>query len=152
MNIEVSDGFYSWLKSTRELFEFPSDEAVLVFYLNRYMGKIPMRDSKQMDIPFDIIYSVISEFYLLPIDLLKSKSRCKKEINDVKSIARYITKRVKGCPTIEIANYLGVDFSTISYSLQIIEERIKKEPELQRTISTIIGLITAKAGKTNAAA
>lgn len=152
MNVEVSDEFYSWLKSTRELFEFPSDEAVLVFYLNRYMGKVPMRDSKQMDIPFDTIYSVISEFYMLPMDLLKSKSRSKKEINDVKFVARYITKRVKGCPTVEIANYLGIDFSTVSYSLQIIEERIRVEPELQRTISTIIGLITAKAGKTNAAA
>ncbi len=145
MNIEVSDAFYSWLESTRELFEFPSHEAVLLFYINRYMGNIPMRDSKQMDIPFDTIFSEVAENYSTTVEKLKAKKGIGKGLREAKLIARYVSKKIKGCSTADVANFLGIDHSSVNYSIQAIEQRIKESPELQRSISDIVVSLTNKA-------
>lgn len=142
MQIEISDTLYEWLESSRKMFEFSNHEEVLLFYVHRYMGLVKMRDSKKMDIPFEIIFNTVASHYEITLSEITIGKKMSKKQAEARYVSRYVAKQITGCTNSDLGRFVKLDQSTISHSIAVIEQRIKEDSSLQRLVASLIKQIT----------
>ena len=83
------------------------------------------------------IQRIVSEFYDIPNDLLRAKTR-KQEIVIARQVAMYLAKDLTNCSLKTIGlNFGGRDHSTVIHACQTVEEQIKIDPKFRLTIDQI---------------
>ncbi len=83
------------------------------------------------------IQRIVSEFYDIPNDLLRAKTR-KQEIVIARQIAMYIAKELTNCSLKTIGlNFGGRDHSTVIHAYQTVEEQIKIDQKFRLSIEQI---------------
>lgn len=142
MQIEISDTFYEWLESSKKMFGFSNHEEVLLFYVHRYMGLVKMRDSKRMDIPFDVIFNTVANHYGISLEEITTGKKMSKKLPEARYVSRYVAKQITGCTNSDLGRFIKADQSTISHSIAIIDQRIKEDSSLQRLVASLIKQIT----------
>ena len=83
------------------------------------------------------IQRIVSEYYDIPNDLLRAKTR-KQEIVVARQVAMYIAKELTNCSLKTIGlNFGGRDHSTVIHAYQTVEEQIKIDQKFRITIEQI---------------
>ncbi len=83
------------------------------------------------------IQRIVSEFYDIPNDLLRAKTR-KQEVVMARQAAMYLAKDLTNCSLKTIGlNFGGRDHSTVIHACQTVEEQIKIDPKFRSTIEQI---------------
>ncbi len=83
------------------------------------------------------IQRIVSEYYDIPNDLLRAKTR-KQEIVIARQVAMYIAKELTNCSLKTIGlNFGGRDHSTVIHAYQTVEEQIKIDQKFRITIEQI---------------
>ena len=83
------------------------------------------------------IQRIVSEFYDIPNDLLRAKTR-KQEIVIARQVAMYLAKDLTNCSLKTIGlNFGGRDHSTVIHACQTVEEQIKIDPKFRLSIDQI---------------
>ncbi len=85
----------------------------------------------------DKIITVVSEFYGIPIDSMKSKKR-KKDIARARQVAMYFLRNILDKPFKEIGEIFGgKDHSTVMHSVGKVEEDMKGNKYFEKDMGTI---------------
>ncbi len=83
------------------------------------------------------IQRIVSEFYDIPNDLLRAKTR-KQEIVIARQVAMYIAKDLTNCSLKTIGlNFGGRDHSTVIHAYQTVEEQIKIDQKFRLSVEQI---------------
>ncbi|MFA6468730.1 MAG: chromosomal replication initiator protein DnaA [Bacteroidota bacterium] len=83
------------------------------------------------------IQRIVSEFYDIPNDLLRAKTR-KQEVVIARQVAMFLAKDLTNCSLKTIGlNFGGRDHSTVIHAYQTVEEQIKIDPKFRATIEQI---------------
>jgi chromosomal replication initiator protein len=83
------------------------------------------------------IQRIVSEFYDIPNDLLRAKTR-KQEIVIARQVAMYLAKELTNCSLKTIGlNFGGRDHSTVIHAYQTVEEQIKIDPKFRLSIDQV---------------
>jgi chromosomal replication initiator protein len=83
------------------------------------------------------IQRIVSEFYDIPNDLLRAKTR-KQEIVIARQVAMYLAKELTNCSLKTIGlNFGGRDHSTVIHAYQTVEEQIKIDPKFRSSIDQL---------------
>ena len=83
------------------------------------------------------IQRIVSEYYDIPNDLLRAKTR-KQEIVIARQVAMYIAKEMTNCSLKTIGlNFGGRDHSTVIHAYQTVEEQIKIDQKFRITVEQI---------------
>ena len=83
------------------------------------------------------IQRIVSEFYDIPNDLLRAKTR-KQEIVVARQVAMYLAKELTNCSLKTIGlNFGGRDHSTVIHAYQTVEEQIKIDPKFRASMDQI---------------
>ena len=83
------------------------------------------------------IQRIVAEFFDLPVDLLRAKTR-KQEIVNARQIAMYLAKDLTNSSLKTIGlNFGGRDHSTVIHACQTIEEQISIDSKFKTTIDNI---------------
>jgi chromosomal replication initiator protein len=102
---------------------------------------------RQSNMSLDNIQRVVSEYYHLFPNDLKGKKRTQKVVFP-RQLAMYITREITEYSTTEIGqDFGGRDHTTVMYSCQKIEERIRSDPTMESTIENLKRLIKEYSAK-----
>lgn len=83
------------------------------------------------------IQRIVSEFYDLPSDLLRAKTR-KQEVVIARQVAMYLAKELTNCSLKTIGlNFGGRDHSTVIHAYQTVEEQLKIDPKFRTSMEQI---------------
>ncbi len=83
------------------------------------------------------IQRIVSEFYDIPNDLLRAKTR-KQEIVIARQVAMYLAKEFTNCSLKTIGlNFGGRDHSTVIHSYQTVEEQINIDAKFRASIEQV---------------
>lgn len=83
------------------------------------------------------IQRIVSEFYDIPNDLLRAKTR-KQEIVIARQVAMYLAKELTNCSLKTIGlNFGGRDHSTVIHAYQTVEEQLKIDPKFRSSMEQI---------------
>ncbi len=83
------------------------------------------------------IQRIVSEFYDIPNDLLRAKTR-KQEIVIARQVAMYLAKELTNCSLKTIGlNFGGRDHSTVIHAYQTVEEQIKIDAKFRGSIEQL---------------
>jgi chromosomal replication initiator protein len=83
------------------------------------------------------IQRIVAEFFDLPVDLLRAKTR-KQEIVNARQVAMYLAKDLTNSSLKTIGlNFGGRDHSTVIHACQTIEEQISIDSKFKTTIDNI---------------
>ena len=83
------------------------------------------------------IQRLVSEFYDIPNDLLRAKTR-KQEIVIARQVAMYLAKELTNCSLKTIGlNFGGRDHSTVIHAYQTVEEQIKIDQKFRASMEQI---------------
>jgi chromosomal replication initiator protein len=96
---------------------------------------------RQANMSIEIIQKVVAEYFSLLANDLRSKKKAQ-NIAYARQIAMYIGREITEYSTTEIGQaFGGRDHTTVMYSCNKIEERMKVDPTLEPTIETLKRLI-----------
>jgi chromosomal replication initiator protein len=96
---------------------------------------------RQANMSVDLIQKVAAEYFSLSANDLKGKKRAQ-NIVSARQIAMYIVRELLGYSTTEIGQaFGGRDHTTVMYSCDKIEERMKADPTLEPTLESLKRLI-----------
>ncbi len=83
------------------------------------------------------IQRIVAEFFDLPADLLRAKTR-KQEIVNARQIAMYIAKEMTNCSLKTIGlHFGGRDHSTVIHAYQSVEDQLKLDSKYRDTLQSI---------------
>ncbi|KAB2925133.1 MAG: chromosomal replication initiator protein DnaA [Bacteroidetes bacterium] len=83
------------------------------------------------------IQRIVSEFYDLPSDLLRAKTR-KQEVVIARQVAMYLAKELTNCSLKTIGlNFGGRDHSTVIHAYQTVEEQLKIDPKFRTSMEQV---------------
>ncbi|MFA6457112.1 MAG: chromosomal replication initiator protein DnaA [Bacteroidota bacterium] len=83
------------------------------------------------------IQRIVSEFYDIPNDLLRAKTR-KQEVVIARQVAMYLAKDLTNCSLKTIGlNFGGRDHSTVIHACQTVEEQIKIDQKFRASIDQV---------------
>jgi chromosomal replication initiator protein len=92
---------------------------------------------KKRNLSIDVIQKTVSEYYNLPDDLLRAKTR-KKEVVEARQICMYLTKEILGSSLKTIGlHFGGRDHSTVIYACKLVEKMMTGNPKIKDDIETI---------------
>ena len=105
--------------------------------INLQLAKEVLKDvisQKQKHITIEEIQKIVSEYYHIPDDLLRAKTR-KKEVAIARQIAMYLAKKhtKHSLKTIGL-HFGGRDHSTVIHAVNTIEELAKTDKEIQEDL------------------
>jgi chromosomal replication initiator protein len=96
---------------------------------------------RQANMSIELIQKVVAEYFSLLANDLRSKKRAQ-NIAYARQIAMYIVREITEYSTTEIGQaFGGRDHTTVMYSCDKIEERMKADPTLEPTIESLKRLI-----------
>lgn len=83
------------------------------------------------------IQRLVAEFFDLPVDLLRAKTR-KQEIVNARQIAMYLAKEMTNCSLKTIGlHFGGRDHSTVIHAYQSVEDQLKLDTKYRDTLQSI---------------
>jgi len=83
------------------------------------------------------IQKIVAEFYDLPSDLLRAKTR-KQEVVIARQVAMYLAKELTNASLKTIGlNFGGRDHSTVIHAYQTVEEQLKIDPKFRASIEQL---------------
>ncbi|MDQ7065502.1 MAG: chromosomal replication initiator protein DnaA [candidate division KSB1 bacterium] len=108
--------------------------------INLQLAKEVLKDvitQKQKHITIEEIQKIVSEYYHIPDDLLRAKTR-KKEVAIARQIAMYLAKKhtKHSLKTIGL-HFGGRDHSTVIHAVNTIEEFAKTDKEIQEDLANL---------------
>lgn len=93
---------------------------------------------KQSNVTLEVIQRVVADYFALSFNDMKGKKRTK-AIAHPRQVAMYIAREITEYSTTEVGmEFGGRDHTTVMHACQKIEERIRADPTLDSTISTLI--------------
>lgn len=96
------------------------------------------------EITIDFIQEVISDYFKISVEDLKSKTR-KKEIAHARQIAMYFSQNHTKMPLKSIGNaFGGRDHSTVIHASKAVKEKAKADPAFNQTLSELLEQIQVK--------
>ncbi|MDR1970642.1 MAG: chromosomal replication initiator protein DnaA [Treponema sp.] len=102
---------------------------------------------RQANISIELIQKVVAEYFSLSANDLKSKKRVQ-NIVYARQLAMYIVRDITEYSTTEIGqSFGGRDHTTVMYSCDKIEERMKADPNLEPTIESLKRLVKEAGAK-----
>jgi chromosomal replication initiator protein len=102
---------------------------------------------RQANMSIDLIQNVVSKYFSLSANDLRGKKRAQ-NIVYARQIAMYITREITEYSTTEIGQaFGGRDHSTVMYSCDKIDERMKADPTLEPTIESLKRLVKEAGAK-----
>lgn len=89
------------------------------------------------NINIENIQKIVSQYYDLPEDLLRAKTR-KQEVANARMVSMYLSKRItnNSLKTIGLLHG-GKDHSTVIHALKTVEEKIEEEPKLKEVVKIL---------------
>ncbi|HWP46445.1 MAG TPA: chromosomal replication initiator protein DnaA [Candidatus Limnocylindrales bacterium] len=98
---------------------------------------------KEKNINIDLIQKVVSDYYNVSSQEMKSQSRAR-AIAFPRQVAMYLSKELTRSSLPEIGkNFGGKDHTTVIHACQKIKEKIAKDPNFKQVIEKLKGLVTA---------
>jgi chromosomal replication initiator protein len=95
-----------------------------------------VNDSKS-PINIDQIQHIVCEFFDIPEDLLRAKTR-KQEVVNARQVAMYLSKALTNSSLKTIGlHFGGRDHSTVIHSCQTIHDRIATDPSFKQNIDQL---------------
>ncbi len=92
---------------------------------------------KKKNLSIEVIQKTVAEYYNIPDDLLRAKTR-KKEIAEARQICMFLTKEILGSSLKTIGlHFGGRDHSTVIYACKLVEEWISRNSKIKDDIDTI---------------
>ncbi len=92
---------------------------------------------KKRNLSIDVIQKTVSEYYNLPDDLMRAKTR-KKEVVEARQICMYLTKEILGSSLKTIGlHFGGRDHSTVIYACKLVEQMMAENPKIKDDVETI---------------
>ncbi len=113
--------------------------------INIDMAKTVLKDlilEKDKPITVDLIQKSVSEYFGIKVQDIKAKKRIKEVVN-ARQIAMYLTKQYTHLSLSEIGRYFGgKDHATVIYAKKQVENKMKKDENLNKSIENIIKKIS----------
>lgn len=113
--------------------------------INIDMAKTVLKDlilEKDKPITVDSIQKSVSEYFGIKVQDIKAKKRIKEVVN-ARQIAMYLTKQYTHLSLSEIGRYFGgKDHATVIYAKKQVENKMKKDENLNKSIENIIKKIS----------
>ncbi len=90
-----------------------------------------------INISIENIQKVVSQYYDLPVDLLRAKTR-KQEVANARMLSMYLSKKItsNSLKTIGLLHG-GKDHSTVIHALKTVEAKIEDEPKLRDVVENL---------------
>ena len=131
-NIRELEGCLTRVLAYADLTKTPINEALAAEALR---DMLPVKDPRR--ITTDLIMAIVSEYYHVTVDDLKSKRR-NREITVPRQIAMYLVRELNGTslPTIGM-EFGGRDHTTVIHACDKVAEDIKHDAQLKETIGTL---------------
>jgi chromosomal replication initiator protein len=112
------------------------DNREITVELAREVLRMVVNDAKS-PINIDQIQRVVCEFFDIPEDLLRAKTR-KQEVVNARQVAMYLSKDLTNSSLKTIGlHFGGRDHSTVIHSCQTIHDRIANDPAFKQTIDQL---------------
>jgi chromosomal replication initiator protein len=93
---------------------------------------------KQRNVSIEDIQKIVCEYFGIPDDLLRAKTR-KKEIALARQIAMYVAKKATSSSLKTIGlHFGGRDHTTVIHAVETIERLIKKDPRCREDVQNIL--------------
>ena len=93
--------------------------------------------NRARNISIENIQRVVSEYYQIPEDLLRAKTR-KKEAVHARMVSMYLSRRITGNSLKRIGLlHGGKDHSTVIHAIQTIENLAIEDPNIKDTIENL---------------
>ena len=131
-NIRELEGCLTRVLAYADLTKTPLNEALAAEALR---DMLPVKDPRR--ITTDLIMAIVSEYYHVTVDDLKSKRR-NREITVPRQIAMYLVRELNGTslPTIGM-EFGGRDHTTVIHACDKVAEDIKHDAQLKETVGTL---------------
>lgn len=81
----------------------------------------------------ELILREVSSFYSVPVERIRGTAKTR-DVVGPRQAAIYLIRELTGMSLPEIGRFMGRDHTTALYAINKIEERLKKEPDLQNEI------------------
>ncbi len=109
---------------------------ILTYELARQILK-DLAKPQSRNINIENIQKIVSQYYDLPEDLLRAKTR-KQEVANARMISMYLSKKItnNSLKTIGLLHG-GKDHSTVIHALKTVETKIEEEPKLREVVDLL---------------
>ena len=137
-NVRQIEGALNKVLAYRELIGAMDEEAII-----KSLGEV-MKGSSEFVPSEENIAEYIAHFFNIELDVLKGSSQSR-DVVHARQIAMYLIRRLRATPLSDIGKFFGGrDHTTVLYSLNQVEKKMRVDPAFAETVKEITTNINSK--------